>query len=114
MKDLTRQFFEQSPDYGRRAKENITRVGNYVNKAKNILTIIGRKDVKVQVFFGRVLTRQFQLERKKIPGLVRTYGNLYFMELFYNQMKDTLIIRLNELAPKKEIDKSEQRFYWKN
>ena len=114
MRDVTRQFLEQSPEYGRKARENITRIDVYVNKANNILSIIGMDKVKVQVFFGRVMARHFQLERNKIPCLVKSYGKLYFLDLYYNQTKDTIMIRLNALIPKRDKNNSEQRFYWQH
>lgn len=49
MKDITKQFFQQSPEYGNRPKENFGRRQSDIWKAERILKLLNLNTLPVTV-----------------------------------------------------------------
>lgn len=99
MKDITKEFFKQPKDYGRRPKENITRIDAHVSNAQNIYRVLGAEKLQVKIFFGKTVTKSFPATADKAAKTVREYGELYFLEIRYPNTGDALHIKLKSLVP---------------
>lgn len=99
MKDVTKEFFKQPKDYGRRPNENITRIDAHVSNVRNIYRVLGAKKLTVKVFFGETVTRRFPATVHEAVNAVREYGELYFLVIRYPNSKDALHIRLQGMVP---------------
>ena len=99
MKDVTKEFFKQPKDFGKRANLNITRVDIYASKMKNIYRLLGREKLQVKILFGKTVTRQFPAKVDVAVKTVREYGTIYFLDITYANTKDAVTIKLKDLVP---------------
>lgn len=99
MKDVTKEFFKQPRDYGKKANLNLTRVDIYAAKLKNIYRILGKDTVLLKIRFGKTVTRQFQANLPTALDELRNYGKIYFLDVSYANTKDSITIKLNGLVP---------------
>ena len=99
MKDITKEFFKQPKDYGKRVNLNISRIDAHVSKVQNIYRILRSEKLEVKVFFGKTMTRSFPADVKKAVNTVRAYGEIYFLDIRYANTGDALHIYLKSLVP---------------
>lgn len=74
MKDVMKEFFKQPADYGRRPKENITRIDAHVSNVQNIYRILGAERLQAKIIFGKTVTKSFPATVSKAAKTIREYG----------------------------------------
>lgn len=116
MKDVTKEFFKQSNDYGRKASVNhLDRVKIYVNQTRKIYNLLREKELPLKVFFGKTEFKCFLADVEKATETVREYGKLYYLDPRFPNTRDAFHIRLKGLVPeelrrrKEEAEKNKQK-----
>ena len=101
MKENTKKVFIAQPkEYGRRANENFTRVALYRNKVRNIYRLLGVEDLKVKVLEDGQLVKGILGSRFEAEQLIIDYGNQYFLDIYYTNTKDAILVKIRGEVPK--------------
>lgn len=101
MKDVTKQILKQPLEL-KRMKETTTRKDIYLEKTKRILKMFPKEPVLTKVLLGKTIVRQVKLSRKNIILLVKSYLELYLLDVGYANTKDAFLIYLKARVPKQE------------
>ena len=99
MTEAAKVVYAQTEDYGRKANLNITRLDIYCNKVKNIFRLLGKKDLLIKILENGELVEGFYDNRFKALQLTASYGKEYFLEIYYTNKRDAILICLMGEVP---------------
>jgi len=101
-KDITKTFFKQPKEYGRRANENITRRDIYKNKLRNIYRLLDEKELMVGIIVGNHVAGYRVCKLNDALHLVATISEMYLLEITYAKNGKTVLVKLVGKAPQKK------------
>ena len=99
-KEVVKVFVMQPKEFGERAKENISRLSMYRNKIRRIYDILRVKETTVKVLDGNELVETRISTRREAAQLVTEYGKMFFLDIYYTNTRDAILIRVRGKAPK--------------
>lgn len=108
MKDVTNQILKQ-PLNLTKMSEKTTRKDIYIGKTKKILKLFSKEPIQTRVFLGKTQVRNLKLSKGNIVTLVRSYFELYLLDVGYTNEKDAFLIHLRGKVPKQEEERGTEK-----